>query len=97
MDVVKISSPDNPHFRACECGESWGRYTDDVNAEYGGQAIPFGINNLSFHLAIRGELLSFEGWFYPGYGKNRAISSEHITFQEDSSQGAIPDKLTGES
>ena len=34
--------------RVCICGESWGQYTDDLNAVLGGKALPLGIDNNSF-------------------------------------------------
>lgn len=39
--------------RTCVCGASYGQYLDDVNAVYGGQAIPLGIANQSFAQAVR--------------------------------------------
>lgn len=39
--------------RICECGRSGGRYTDDLNAEIWGEAIPIGIANSSFIAALR--------------------------------------------
>ncbi len=48
-DVFKMSSL----LSQCCCSASWGRYTDLVNAEYGGEAIPLGIANNSLAEAIR--------------------------------------------
>jgi hypothetical protein len=41
-----------PELTKCECGKSWGRYTDDINAVYGGDAIMLGISNPSFSAAL---------------------------------------------
>ncbi len=38
--------------RACGCGRSYGRYVDDLNAVYGGEAVPLGISNPSFAKAL---------------------------------------------
>jgi hypothetical protein len=41
------------HFaRECFCGKSFGYYTDEANAVYGGEAIPIGILNYTLHEAI---------------------------------------------
>ena len=37
---------------SCQCGLSWGRYIDDLNAVYGGEAVPIGIANPSLATAI---------------------------------------------
>jgi len=37
----------------CACGASYGRYLDDINAEYGGLALPFGMSNPSLYRAFR--------------------------------------------
>jgi len=47
-DVRKIQS-EKTH---CRCGQCWGMYTDDLNAIYGGEAIPLGVANSSFVKAI---------------------------------------------
>ena len=39
--------------RYCLCKKSWGQYgADKVNAEIGGYAVPLGITNNSFELAV---------------------------------------------
>lgn len=48
-DVRKIG----PERTACECGESWGWYMDELNAVYGGRAVPLGIDNVSLSRALR--------------------------------------------
>lgn len=48
-DVVKLRAEP----RTCACGASYGRYIDDVQAVYGGQAIPLGIANESLAWAVR--------------------------------------------
>ena len=40
-------------MRECLCGASIGGYTDDLNAEYSGPAIPIGFANDSFTGALR--------------------------------------------
>ena len=40
------------HECHCDCGQSWGHYLDDINAEYGGKAVPIGISNISFAAAV---------------------------------------------
>lgn len=42
------------HYGAayCECTKSWGYYTDDINAVYGGDAVMLGIANSSLAQAI---------------------------------------------
>jgi len=37
----------------CKCGKSYGRYLDDLNAEYSGDAIPLGFSNSSLLSAIK--------------------------------------------
>lgn len=39
-------------MRTCKCGLTKGRYTDELNAEISGLAIPIGIHNPSFIKAI---------------------------------------------
>lgn len=49
QDVQKLQ-----HFkRECWCGQSWGRYVDDLNAEIGGKAIPLGFANSTFAHALK--------------------------------------------
>lgn len=50
-DIRKIRK-DNTN---CVCGRSWGRYLDSLNAQYGGKAIPLGIDNYSFFDALQKE------------------------------------------
>jgi hypothetical protein len=49
QDVVKCASI----TRTCECGASWGKYLDDLNAVYGGKAIPLGFDNYSLFFATQ--------------------------------------------
>lgn len=50
-DVVKMEMI---QWRWCRCGQSAGRYTDELNAEiYGKRAIPLGFNNTSLVCAVR--------------------------------------------
>jgi len=46
--------------RFCDCGGSWGQYQDDLNATYGGGAIPLGIANSTLADAINNQPDS--GW-----------------------------------
>jgi hypothetical protein len=52
-DIVNLS----PRTRACECGASGGRYTDERNALIWGSAVVLAISNESFFDALerRGE------------------------------------------
>lgn len=51
QDVIKLIRGSH---RSCLCGETRGRYVDDVNAVYYGEhAIPLGFANGSFARAIR--------------------------------------------
>lgn len=49
-DVVRLFH----EIRRCRCGKSWGRYTDERNAEIGGPCIPVGIAWASFAAALAG-------------------------------------------
>lgn len=40
-------------LKSCSCGESSGRYVDNLNAEISGDCVPIGIDNDSFSLAYR--------------------------------------------
>lgn len=56
-------------IRSCLCGQSYGSYLDDgKRAVIGGEAIPFGINNGSFSLALETYTFTFEGFFYNNPG-----------------------------
>jgi hypothetical protein len=50
-DVVKLLTK----ARTCDCGASWGKYTDNLNAVYGGDAIPLGFANGSLVKAIKDQ------------------------------------------
>ena len=54
--------------RTCLCTSSWGRYINDEKAIVGGAAIPFGIGNGSFNMALYRGQFTFEGFFYEPYG-----------------------------
>ena len=44
------------HEKACECGQSGGKYIDKINAEYwGDDAVVFGIDNNSFFARLKGD------------------------------------------
>lgn len=49
-DVVKLSTRGK---RTCECGQSWGEYTNSLEATIGGQAIPLGFANSSLAHALQ--------------------------------------------
>ena len=101
-DIVKIIPT---HKRYCMCGKSWGVYPDSMKDEntglhehavFGGLADAFGIDNITFALAVSDDFTwkskredqrytirstFFTGWFYkPG----TPISMEHIHYEEDS-------------
>jgi hypothetical protein len=44
QDIVRLRRKP----RQCDCGKSWGGYEDGLNAVYGGDAIPMGIDNHTF-------------------------------------------------
>ncbi len=39
--------------KSCGCGESYGYYTDDLNAVYTGDCVPMGIANGTFMEAVK--------------------------------------------
>lgn len=41
--------------RGCQCGKSWGRYTDNLNAVYGGDAVMLGFANSSLAHALNAQ------------------------------------------
>ena len=43
------------YLRYCACGESAGRYKDDLQAEVSGKAVPLGFHNQDFAEAIRNQ------------------------------------------
>lgn len=49
-DVVKLKVG---IIRCCDCGASFGQYIDELNAEYGGEAIPLGFSNPSLLDALK--------------------------------------------
>lgn len=51
-DVLKMTGPCDARPDYCDCGRSWGHYTDDLNAEYGGAAVPLGVSNSEFQRAL---------------------------------------------
>ena len=50
-DVVKLDSME----RTCKCKASYGYYEDDLNAVYGGAAVPLGFANASLVKAVRNQ------------------------------------------
>lgn len=68
QDVLKLAD----FKRECECGKSFGYYTDSVNAVVGGKAIPVGFANYSFIQATKeqpeeGLGKTFEAFVIPKY------------------------------
>ena len=50
QDVKKIRTEEIIY---CYCGNSWGKYLDDLHAEIGGKAIPIGFGNYSLVSALK--------------------------------------------
>jgi hypothetical protein len=50
-DIVKLKSV----LRYCECGESSGKYVDELKAEIFGPCLPLGIANSSFAEAVHNQ------------------------------------------
>jgi len=66
QDVVRLIDDS----RWCECGESGGRYTDELNALVWGEAVPLGIHNEIFKWALSARPQSglgscFDAWVIP--------------------------------
>ncbi len=59
-DFVRMAE----HRRWCECKKTSGLYVDSEIIFIKGPCIPFGINNISWRYAQRGDLATFEGFFY---------------------------------
>ena len=57
----------------CSCKKSWGRYIDNLNAEYSGDCVMLGIDNPSFIRAI--DLLKK----YPDRAKGEEFTAWIIT------------------
>lgn len=56
-DLFKLSQS----TKKCLCKKSYGKYLDGLNAEIGGNAVPVGINNISFLEALYKRPLDGEG------------------------------------
>lgn len=54
-DCSDVRALSTKQTRFCECGKSWGKYTDNLNAEIAGKAIPIGFTNNSFVSAIHNQ------------------------------------------
>lgn len=51
-DVINLKAD----LKICSCGETEGKYIDNLNAEYSGKhAVPFAIDNFSFFARINGN------------------------------------------
>jgi hypothetical protein len=66
--------------QSCKCGQAYGHYTDGLNATIGGTAIPVGIDNGTFMMALmfrpeEGEGEDFVAFVIPR--KCRTIKYEH--------------------
>lgn len=61
--------------RTCECGQSVGRYTDNVHAEYRGPARVLGMRNQEIHRSLRDVHVPFVG---PHYRWWVITEGEHI-------------------
>lgn len=48
-DIFSLSSKE----KSCGCGKTSGKYIDDLNAVYSGNAQPIGFSNKSFRLALQ--------------------------------------------
>ena len=48
MDIFSLSREE----KVCSCGQTKGRYTDNLNAEYSGNGQPIGIANGSFRQSL---------------------------------------------
>jgi len=77
-DVVALREG---QWRTCDCGNAGGRYTDSVNAEIVGSAIPIGFENASFveALAARpedGDGSRFTAFVIPEECENVRTTSE---------------------
>ena len=53
QDLLKMSTPYSCDTGYCDCASSWGCYTGPLQAEYGGKAVPIGIDNSSFVEAMQ--------------------------------------------
>lgn len=63
--------PNQQGWTRCVCGKSWGRYRDEINAVYGGDAVMLGIANSSLREALDaqrrlGDLQPMPGIPVPG-------------------------------
>jgi hypothetical protein len=66
-------------MRLCECGQSYGRYTDNINARIGGFAIPIGFDNGEFLSALK-----VRPWDGMGVEFKAFVIPKHVsTIQED--------------
>jgi len=61
-DVVKMADSLSARPNTCDCGQSWGEYTDNgLNAVYGGLAVPLGFDNFTLMRALRHRPQSGDG------------------------------------
>jgi hypothetical protein len=80
-DVIRLFS----HLRYCKCGETSGKYTNDINAVYWGEnAVPIGFANSSLLNAVenqpenhgKGEV--FEAFVIP----KKCISMHNLSYKQ---------------
>jgi hypothetical protein len=74
-DIVKCLR----YKRYCDCGASWGQYTDDLNAIYGGKALPLGFANSSLVSAVSNQPASGMGQVFEAF----VIPKQCPTYKED--------------
>jgi len=56
-DVVRLKTS---KIKYCDCGQSYGMYTDELNAWYQGPCVPLGFANSTFLRALQNQPES--GW-----------------------------------
>ena len=64
-DVVRLT--ESIFYNFCKCGESSGRYVDDLNAVYSGEAIPIGFSNSELLTAIQSQPESGQGKVFAAF------------------------------
>lgn len=69
-DIIRLTK----EYKTCDCGKCGGKYTDDINAVYFGNAQPIGIGNTSLLKAIK--LQEIENREH----KNKPVCCEGVPF-----------------
>ena len=75
-DVVRLKKT----LKKCDCGKSWGRYLDNINAEIGGNAIALGFSNSSFVEALSSNPSPERGTRFEAFVISKKANS--ITFKK---------------